>query len=194
MANSSFESQNVPFAYVDKRVGGGHGLFGGKETAVLTRALTAPELAAKGLYEQAVAAAADNDLDRSRTLIEIASSLNGQANLPGGWHGSRPEDLREPREFGHYGRMDAWRLIVSMIIVFALAAVVILAVASGKESNITQYSAPISGLAGIALGWLFTSNAARPFPSRYVTSAGVGSSPTEQQPRSDSQSREEPHE
>ena len=49
MTNSSFESQNVPFAYVDKRVGGWHGLFGGKETAVLTRALTAPELTA-GLY------------------------------------------------------------------------------------------------------------------------------------------------
>ena len=104
------------------------------------------------------------------------------------------EDLRESRKFGHYGRMDAWRLIVAMILVLALAAVVILAVASGKKSNITQYSAPISGLAGIALGWLFTSNAARHFPSRSVTSASVGGSPTEQQPRSDPQSREEPRE
>lgn len=194
MTNSSFESQKVPFAYVDKRVGGWHGLFGGKETEVLTRAPTVPELTAGYLYQQAVAAAADNDLDRSRTLIEMASSLNGQADLPAGWHGSRIEDLRESREFGHYGRMDAWRLIVAMILVLALAAVVILAVASGKESNITQYSAPISGLAGIALGWLFTSNAARQLPSRSATSASVGASPTEQQPRSDSQSREEPHE
>ena len=50
-------------------------LFGGTETEILTRAPTAPERTAWYLYEQAVAAAADNDLDRSRALIEMASSF-----------------------------------------------------------------------------------------------------------------------
>ena len=154
-------------------------LFGGTETEILTRAPTAPERTAWYLYEQAVAAAADNDLDRSRALIEMASSLNGRADLPEGWHGHPLEDLRQRPVFGHYGRMDAWRLVVSMVIVIGLVTVVIFAVASGKESNITQYSAPISGLAGIALGWLFTSNGMRrsPSPEGSVAEEQAGSGP-----------------
>jgi hypothetical protein len=57
---------------------------------------------------------------------------------------------------GHQARMDAWRIVITLILVLGVLAIVAWSLSLRNASSAAQYAAPISGLAGIGLGWLFT--------------------------------------
>jgi hypothetical protein len=57
---------------------------------------------------------------------------------------------------GHQARMDAWRIVITVILVLGVLAIVAWSLSLRNASSAAQYAAPISGLAGIGLGWLFT--------------------------------------
>ncbi len=74
-----------------------------------------------------------------------------------------------PGVAGHYGRIDAARIAITSFLVAAVSAVVITALVSGSSAGVTAFSAPLSGLAGICLGWLFTAQV----PSTLTALGGV---------------------
>lgn len=57
---------------------------------------------------------------------------------------------------GHQGRMDAARILITMILVLGVLAIVGWSLSLKDAATAAQYVAPVSGLAGIGLGWLFT--------------------------------------
>jgi hypothetical protein len=57
---------------------------------------------------------------------------------------------------GHQGRMDASRILITVILVLGVLAIVGWSLSLRNAANAAQYVAPVSGLAGISLGWLFT--------------------------------------
>ena len=66
--------------------------------------------------------------------------------------------------FGHRARMDVWRLITTVILVLGVPAIVGWSLSLRDATAAAQYVAPISGLAGICLGWLFTNQQSSPSP------------------------------
>lgn len=53
--------------------------------------------------------------------------------------------------------MDVMRVRLSVLILFILAVVIIVgAVANGGLDGVSEITSPVSGLAGIAVGWLFS--------------------------------------
>ena len=66
--------------------------------------------------------------------------------------------------FGHRARMDVWRLITTVILVLGVLAIVGWSLSLRNAAAAAQYVAPISGLAGICLGWLFTNQQSSPSP------------------------------
>lgn len=65
-------------------------------------------------------------------------------------------------ESGHQARMDASRIAITIILIIGVLAIVGWSLASHNASTAAQYIAPISGLAGIGLGWLFTNQPSPP--------------------------------
>jgi hypothetical protein len=66
--------------------------------------------------------------------------------------------------FGHRARMDVWRLITTVILVLGVLAIVGWSLSLRNATAAAQYVAPVSGLAGICLGWLFTNQQSSPSP------------------------------
>jgi hypothetical protein len=56
--------------------------------------------------------------------------------------------------------MDTYRVMLAGLLVLILFVVIIWAIAKGYGSDATQFATPVSGLAGIAIGWLFTTGSA----------------------------------
>src|SRR3954451_18259883 len=64
-------------------------------------------------------------------------------------------ELRKKRQ-RHQHRMESWRLFIAFSLVATLFTVLAIGLFLNKTGNdISQFAAPISGLAGIAVGWLF---------------------------------------
>ncbi len=57
---------------------------------------------------------------------------------------------------GHQARMDAARIVITAILVLGVLAIVSWSLSLQNASTAALYVAPVSGLAGICLGWLFT--------------------------------------
>jgi hypothetical protein len=57
----------------------------------------------------------------------------------------------------HSGRMDSFRAMFCAALIVALAVVILVGLFKGQNGEqISQLAAPISGLAGIGIGWLFS--------------------------------------
>ncbi len=69
-------------------------------------------------------------------------------------------------QYGHQARMDAWRIVTTVILVLGVFAIVVWSLSPRNASAAAQYVAPISGLAGICLGWLFTNQLSSPSPKK----------------------------
>jgi hypothetical protein len=63
---------------------------------------------------------------------------------------------------GHQARIDASRIAITVILVLGVLAIVGWSLGFGNSSSAAQYAAPVSGLAGIGLGWLFTNQQSPP--------------------------------
>lgn len=99
-------------------------------------------------------------------LLAAATELTGQS-----WW--RPPLPPKPAEHtsGHRGRMDAARVVITATLTVGVLLVVLLALARGDSAAAAQYAAPVSGLAGICLGWLFTNQPPTPRADRPSTGA-----------------------
>jgi hypothetical protein len=62
----------------------------------------------------------------------------------------------------HQGRMDGSRIIITLILVLGVLSMVGWSISTQNAADAAQYVAPISGLAGIGLGWLFTNQMSPP--------------------------------
>lgn len=70
---------------------------------------------------------------------------------------SDPDRLSTSYVAEHAQRMDVMRVRLSVLILFILAVVIIVgAVANGGLDGVSEITSPVSGLAGIAVGWLFS--------------------------------------
>ncbi|WP_435207672.1 hypothetical protein [Micromonospora sp. bgisy143] len=75
------------------------------------------------------------------------------------------------RAFLHRSRLETMRFGVAILLIVALFGVIIAGVLRDAEGDsVAQFAAPVSGLAGIAIGWLFSgrdqgSVVAEPAPS-----------------------------
>lgn len=60
----------------------------------------------------------------------------------------------------HDVRMDRWRVVISLAMIVGLFAIIAIVIFLKASNGATQYVSLMSGLAGIALGWLFGTGAA----------------------------------
>jgi hypothetical protein len=67
---------------------------------------------------------------------------------------------------GHQARMDAWRIVITIVLVLGVLAIVGWSLSAANVSAAAEYVAPITGLAGIGLGWLFTNQQSPPSPKK----------------------------
>src|SRR4051794_30894187 len=68
---------------------------------------------------------------------------------------NQTHELRKARQH-HQHRMEFWRLFIAFLLVATLFGVLAIGLFLNKSGqDISQFAAPISGLAGIAVGWLF---------------------------------------
>lgn len=95
------------------------------------------------LIRQAAEAASRNDFNRSDELIgRVLAAQEGSA-----------------ARSSHDVRMDLLRVSISAVMILGLFGIVAAVAFHPKSSNISPYISLMSGLAGIALGWLFGSGA-----------------------------------
>jgi hypothetical protein len=52
--------------------------------------------------------------------------------------------------------MDAWRIAITVLLVVGVIAIASWALRADTSNAAAEYLAPVSGLAGIGMGWLFT--------------------------------------
>jgi hypothetical protein len=57
---------------------------------------------------------------------------------------------------GHLARMDGARIAITSVLVLGVLVIILLALREKDSTAASQFAAPVSGLAGICLGWLFT--------------------------------------
>ncbi len=61
------------------------------------------------------------------------------------------------RQFTHIAHTDNVRHVVAIALIVVLFAVILAGIFTGATGEeISQFAAPVSGLAGIAIGWLFS--------------------------------------
>jgi hypothetical protein len=104
----------------------------------------ATKIALDLLYDEAKKASSNNDKDRFDALIN--KILDEKDTLAG-----------DP---SHEVRLDRWRVWVSLIMIIGLFLIVGLVIFSKVQNGAAEYVSLMSGLAGIALGWLFGTGAA----------------------------------
>jgi hypothetical protein len=93
-----------------------------------------------------------------------------------------PPPPEDGGEFGHQARMDAWRIATTVVLVLGVLAIGIWSLSLRNASAAAQYVAPVSGLAGICLGWLFTNQLSPPSPRKQNPNQQSPPSPREQDP------------
>jgi hypothetical protein len=102
---------------------------------------------------KAVMAKAHEALDRNE--FEVYSSLSSQV-FDAGYQAPRASsDLQEPLT-RHERNLDGWRIVTTIVLVAGLLIVVGLVLFTKTSTNAaTPFISLVSGLAGIALGWMF---------------------------------------
>jgi hypothetical protein len=101
----------------------------------------------EALLKRATAALADDDVDTYERLIRhVLSPATG---------------ITSPEHVGEHDRvMDGWRITVTGSLVLALGVAVLVVIFKPPAQDVTGYISLLSGLAGIALGWMFSSSVA----------------------------------
>jgi hypothetical protein len=109
----------------------------------------ATKIALDLLYDEAKRASNANDSERFDAVINkiLAESDTSTTDTST----DRPS---------HEVTMDRWRVSVSVIMIIGLFVIVALVIFSKVQNGATEYVSLMSGLAGIALGWLFGTGAA----------------------------------
>ena len=110
--------------------------------------------AKSALLEKAKAALDANDLKLFNSLSKQAFGAENVGPSLDDSLGSSPGDTLTP----HEKLLDGWRVVTTMALVLALFVVVaLILLKSTATSTATPYVSLLSGLAGIALGWMFAS-------------------------------------
>jgi|SRR5271170_810812 len=125
-------------------------LFGSFGASPVTRRMTSAEQAVANMFR--LAEEADNFEDCINNF-EKAANICREYGLP------LASPLPMPQgggPSGHRARMDAWRIVITIILVLGVLAIVGWSLSVKNASAAAQYVAPVTGLAGIGLGWLFT--------------------------------------
>jgi len=111
------------------------------------------------LLRSADEAAARGDTDLAEAIRGVIALANDELRL------RHSLDLRD-RMVAHGARMDRLRHYVAIALILVLFAVINSAVLVGVSGqDVAQFAAPISGLAGIAIGWLFGGGTQNVVPS-----------------------------
>jgi hypothetical protein len=132
--------------------------FGSVSAVPVRRPKSEAELVMANLLRLAAAASDFEDCkDKFEQAAEMCRKYGLQLSPP-------PPPWQGGGLFGHRARMDVWRLITTVILVLGVLAIVSWSVSLGNATAAAQYVAPISGLAGICLGWLFTNQQSSPSP------------------------------
>lgn len=85
----------------------------------------------------------------ARWLIRVAEEAGSQPRL-------------RLEEFHHQARMDIVRQLMAAFLILVLFLVILVGVIMDQSgAEIAQFAAPVSGLAGIGIGWLFTGSESR---------------------------------
>jgi hypothetical protein len=109
----------------------------------------------------------ENTLAELRKGNTVDASALGSLDL-GGVNSNASNELTSHERF-----LDKWRIVITLVTVVALFTVVMLILFTGTSaSSASPYVSLLSGLAGIALGWMFAGSGA---PSR---ATGRGKSAT----------------
>jgi hypothetical protein len=114
--------------------------------------LAARRAAYELLLDEARRAAGTNNAAR---FDDLMAQLLYQTSTTGNLHG--PPYIRQER-------MDRWRVSAAFVLIFSLVLVVAWALSqagTGNGQTNAQYVSIISGLAGIAIGWLYGSGTSR---------------------------------
>jgi hypothetical protein len=133
--------------------------FGSVTAAPVRRPKSEAELAMANMLRLAAMA---SDFEDCKNKFEQAAETCRKYGLQ-----LSPPEPPPPRGrglFAHRARMDVWRLITTIILVLGVLAIVGWSLSLGDAAAAAQYVAPISGLAGICLGWLFTNQQSAPSP------------------------------
>ena len=103
----------------------------------------------KALKDLLARAKNEPDADKAAAQVKRAMEMAAQ-------HGIRRSRYRDlPGIAGHYGRIDAARIALTCSLVLALGLIVLWSIVSKDPDHAAVYASPLSGLAGIGLGWLF---------------------------------------
>lgn len=89
------------------------------------------------------------DAEETARVLAIAGEHDIHVSPP-------PPPARGGGPGSHYARMDAARIAITGLLVLGVLVMVIWALVEHDPAVAAQYVAPVSGLAGIGLGWLFT--------------------------------------
>lgn len=125
-------------------------------TAPIERAKSDAERAAANLFKMAENAGNFEDsFNNFERAVKICREYGIQVSPP-------PPPPSGGGTFGHQARMDAARIAITIILIVGVLAIVCWSLTVHNASTAAQYIAPISGLAGIGLGWLFTNQPSPP--------------------------------
>jgi hypothetical protein len=101
-------------------------------------------------------------LDRGED--DVAKSLQDARWLLRADGDGRSQSAYAEREFQHRIRMDSSRLAVAASLIVALFGIVVAGLMNHLGvDGISQAATPISGLAGIAIGWIFSGGRDTPY-------------------------------
>jgi hypothetical protein len=123
---------------------------GGWRVLPVTRSKTDVERAVSNMFRLAEEANNFQDcLNNLERAAQICREYGIQLSPP-------PLPLQGGGTIGHQARMDGSRIVITLILVLGVLAIVGWSLSLRNASAAAQYAAPVSGLAGIGLGWLFT--------------------------------------
>lgn len=129
-------------------------------TSPVTRRKSAAEQAMANMFRQA---------EKADTFEECINNFEKAAKIchEYGLQLSPPPPAPQGGSPGrHKARMDAWRIAITIILVLGVLAIVGWSLSAINVSAAAQYVAPITGLAGIGLGWLFTNQQSPSSPQK----------------------------
>ncbi|WP_430497374.1 hypothetical protein ACQRWP_21960 [Micromonospora trifolii] len=106
-------------------------------------------------------AAREGDIPRleamQRIIAMAADSLRAQQAVEQQMQRSTDVSSLQSQALAHRSRLEFMRFGVAILLIVALFSVIFAGVAEGiAGDSVAQFAAPVSGLAGIAIGWLFS--------------------------------------